>query len=216
MSRHALLLPSPGRAYPMAMPARVADLDWTVERVLALPDDGNRYEVLDGELFVTPAPTWRHQGALGELYAPLREYVRAHALGMTLFSPADITFSPRRLVQPDLFIVPPGGEGPPASWADMKSFLLVVEVLSPSTARADRYRKRAIYMSEDVGEYWIIDAGQRIIERWRPGADEPDVITDELVWAPREGIPPFTLRVTEYFDEVDKYPIGQTPRDSGG
>jgi Uma2 family endonuclease len=189
----------------MAMPARVADLDWTVERALALPDDGNRYEVLDGELFVTPAPTWGHQAALGELFARVREYARAHGVGVTMTSPADITFSPKRLVQPDFFVVPPRLDGPYSGWADVKSLVLAVEVLSPSTARADRYRKRAIYLSEDVGEYWIVDAGQRLIERWRPGASEPDVITDELVWAPREGVPPFSLSVAAYFDEVTAY-----------
>jgi Uma2 family endonuclease len=165
----------------MAMPARVADLDWTVERALALPDDGNRYEVLDGELFVTPAPTWGHQAALGELFSRVREYSLAHGVGAAMFSPADITLSPRRLVQPDLFVVPPRLDGAPTSWADVRSLVLAVEILSPSTAHADRYRKRAIYMSEDVSEYSIVDAGQRLIERWRPGASEPDVITDELV-----------------------------------
>lgn len=59
----------------MAVPAFVEDLEWTAERALALPDDGNRYEVLDGELFVTPAPSYRHQAVLAELFVPLRQYV---------------------------------------------------------------------------------------------------------------------------------------------
>src|SRR5690606_21105253 len=98
------LAPTPSRAYAMGMPA--LQNDWTVERALALPEDGNRYEVLDGELFVTPAPSWTHQSVLGELYSPLRAYVKANQLGWALFSPADLVFSNRRLVQPDLFVVP--------------------------------------------------------------------------------------------------------------
>ncbi len=190
----------------MAMPARVADLDWTVERAHALPDDGNRYEVLDGELFVTPAPTWRHQAAIIELQARLRQYLRADGFGHALAAPADVVFSTRRLLQPDLFVVSVRPGDPPPTRTPAKSLALVVEVLSPSTARAERYRKRAIYLEEDVGEYWIVDAGQRLFERWRPGDSEPQIITDELGWTPREGIAPFTLDVAGYFDDVEAYP----------
>jgi Uma2 family endonuclease len=70
----------------MAMPARVPDLDWTVERALALPEDGNRYEVLDGELFVTPSPTWGHQSAIEILFRRIFDYVREHGLGWTKLS----------------------------------------------------------------------------------------------------------------------------------
>ena len=107
----------------MAMPAGLQDQEWTVERALALPDDGNRYEVLDGELFVTPSPTWGHQSAISAIHPVLRAYVRAHGLGWAMLSPADIVISPRRLVQPDLFVVPwrEGGApaGRPARRADL-------------------------------------------------------------------------------------------------
>ena len=101
----------------------------------ALPDDGQRYEVLDGELFVTPAPNWPHQDAVGSLYAPVRGYVKSHDVGWALTSPADIEFSPRRLVQPDLFVVPRGGGTKPKNWRDVSALLLAVEVLSPITLR---------------------------------------------------------------------------------
>jgi Uma2 family endonuclease len=186
----------------MAMPLPVHHLDWTVERALAIPDDGNRYEVLDGELFVTPSPSWSHQAAIEALYPRLRAYVRGASLGWAKLSPADLTFSPRRLVQPDLFVVASRGDGAPRRWADVAELLLVVEVVSPSTARADRYRKRSIYMQERVGEYWIVDPGQRLIERWRPGDVEPEILTDVLRWAPRAGVAEFVLDVGAYFDEV--------------
>jgi Uma2 family endonuclease len=190
----------------MAMPVRIADTDWTVDRVHALPDDGNRYEVLDGELFVTPAPALRHQAALAELHRRLSDYVRPHRIGWALFAPADIIFSPRRLLQPDCFVVPMPPDGVAPASLDPRSLLVVVEVLSPGTARADRYRKRAIYMDEGLVEYWIIDLGHRLIERWQPGDTEPAIITDELVWAPRVGTPAFTLDVVAYFADVETYP----------
>jgi len=90
----------------MAMPAQ--HTEWTVEMVRALPDDGNRYEVIDGELFVTPAPSVAHQRAVLELAYFVGPYVRAHRIGEALISPADvIVYGPRKFVQPDLFVVRP-------------------------------------------------------------------------------------------------------------
>jgi len=186
----------------MAMPVHVPDHDWTVERALALPEDGNRYEVLDGELFVTPSPTWGHQSVLAVLQLRLSAYVTEHRLGWTRFSPADIVFSPRRLLQPDLFVVPWQDTGPPRAWSDVRSLLLAIEVLSPSTARADRHRKRVIYQSEGVSEYWIVDGDARLVERWRPGDVRPEIISDEIVWQPRAGTPPFVLALNALFDEA--------------
>ena len=186
----------------MAMPARVQNEEWTAERALALPNDGNRYEVLDGELFVTPSPMWGHQSVLEEIGARLRAYVNEHRLGWTRRAPADIVFSPRRLVQPDLFVVPARADGPPRSWSDVKTLLLAIEVLSPSTARADRHRKRVIYQSEGVSEYWIIDGDARLIERWRPPDERPEILAGELVWQPRADLPPFRLALEELFDDA--------------
>ncbi len=186
----------------MAMPARVQDQEWTAERAIALPDDGNRYEVLDGELFVTPSPAWGHQSVLEEIGARLRAYVNEHRLGWIRRAPADIVFSPRRLVQPDLFVVPAREDGPPRSWVDVKTLLLAVEVLSPSTARADRQRKREIYQSQGVAEYWIIDGDARLIERWRPLDERPEILSVELAWHPRADLPPLRLPLEELFDDA--------------
>jgi Uma2 family endonuclease len=120
----------------MGMPAH--EIQWTAEMARALPDDGNRYEVLDGELFVTPAPSLRHQAVLANLFAALHRYVADHGLGWVWWSPADLQFSPRLLLQPDLFVVPDRGQGAPRAWDEVKELLLVVEALSPTTARADR------------------------------------------------------------------------------
>lgn len=181
----------------MGMPAQHLE-EWTVERALALPDDGNRYEVLDGELFVTPAPTWGHQSAIERLFPALQRYTDESRIGWTKLSPADIIFSPRRLVQPDIFVVP-WRDPRPAAWTDVKSLLLAVEVLSPSTARADRHRKRVIYQSEGVPEYWIVDGDARLIERWSPEDERPEILADRLEWQPRAELAPFVLDIPAYF-----------------
>ena len=118
---------------------------WTVDDLEDLPDDGQRYEVIDGELFVTPASSYTHQRALGVLYRLIADYLDGERVGFVFFAPADVTFSPKRSVQPDLFVIPGVDGRPPKSFADVKRLLLAVEVLSPSTGRADRVVKRALY-----------------------------------------------------------------------
>jgi len=186
----------------MGMSAQDVSSDWTAELAMALPDDGNRYEVLDGELFVTPAPTWEHQGAVAHLLQLLTSYARANSLGWTKQSPADITFSPRRLVQPDLFVVPWSDAGRPRAWSEVRSLLLAVEVLSPSTARADRIRKRLIYQDEGVPEYWIVDLDARFVERWRPGDSRPEIVDGTLEWQPLAGIDPLRIDLQVLFEDV--------------
>ncbi len=183
----------------MGMPAQ--HTEWTADMAIALPVDGNRYEVLDGELFVTPAPSWDHQRVVFQLARHLDDHVRRHRLGWTMLSPADIVFSPRRLVQPDAFVVP-WREVRPRDWHEVKHLLLAVEVLSPSTARADRHRKRLIYQSQSVPEYWIVDLDARLVERWRPDGARPEVLTERLAWQPRGDIEPLVIDLPSFFTEV--------------
>jgi Uma2 family endonuclease len=180
----------------MGMPAEM--LEWTADMARALPADGNRYEVLDGALFVTPAPRKVHQLAVTALIVRLAPYVRANGLGETLPSPADIEFSPRRLVQPDVFVVPKRFR----EWRDITSLLLVIEILSPSTARADRHRKRLIYQSEGVPEYWIVDLDGGVVERWRPGDERPEILAGTLTWQPRADVVPLSIALESFFAEI--------------
>lgn len=182
----------------MGMPA--AETVWTAEMALALPEDGNRYEVLDGELVVNPAPSWQHQRVIERLFPLLDGYVRSHALGWTKLSPADLILAPRRLVQPDLFVVPAGPKGEPKSWREVTRLLLAVEVVSPSSARIDRVRKRAMYQEYGVGEYWIADLNAQLIERWRPEDVRPEIVSEELLWQPNPEIPPLELELHALFN----------------
>lgn len=176
---------------------------WTADMVRALPDHGKRYEVVDGELFVTPAPSARHQRAVGGIQARLWNYLRGKAWGEVMASPADISFSEDTLVQPDVFVAPPGPGGRRVrQWTDIRGLLLAVEVLSPSTARADRQVKRRRYQEQRVGEYWIVDLDARVVERWRAGDERPEIVAGTLSWRPESSVAPFELDLLAFFEEV--------------
>ena len=181
----------------MGMPAK--QTEWTAEMARALPEDGKRYEVLDGELYVSPSPSWRHQAVLHRLFLIIHPYVEAHRLGWTRLSPADIELTARRYVQPDLFVVPDEGKGEPTSWAQVKRLLLAVEALSPTTERYDRQNKRPLYQNEGVPEFWILDIDARVVERWRPRDERPEVIAGILEWQPKLGIAPLRVELSRVF-----------------
>ena len=157
---------------------------WTAAMVRALPDDGNRYEVVDGELLVTPAPSRTHQRAAFELAKLLDRFVGEVGLGEVLLSPADIELDPHGLVQPDVFVQGLVDGRRPREWNVGAPLLLAVEVLSPRTAKADRTTKRRRCQRAGVPEYWIVDLDARIVERWRPGDERPEVLADTIQWRP--------------------------------
>ena len=179
-----------------------ATTKWTAEMVRALPDDGNRYEVIDGELFVTPAPLWDHQEAAFELATRLRSYLQATGVGNAMIAPADVEFDNERMVEPDVFVVPLVEGRKPRAWADVRRLLLAVEILSPNTARADRQVKRRLYQRQHVPEYWIVDVDARLIERWRPDDTRPEILTDRLEWQPDTAHPPLVIDLPRYFADV--------------
>lgn len=182
----------------MAHPTR----GWTAQMVRALPDDGKRYESVDGELLVTPAPVRRHQRMVGQLFRLLADYVEDTGLGEALCSPADIEAGERTLVQPDLFVVPLAAGRQADEWVEVRELLLAVEVLSPSTARADRHLKRRLYQREGVPECWIADLDARLIERWRPEEERAELLADELLWQPAASVPPLRVDLVRLFGRV--------------
>jgi Uma2 family endonuclease len=161
----------------------------TIEALLALPDDGMRHELLDGEHVVTPAPAYEHQRVLNRLQFALNMALAGRADLEVLSSPADVVLRPRTMVQPDLFVIRVNPAAPPASWQDVGVPVVAIEILSPGTASRDRGAKRRIYQRAGVGEYWIVDLDARLIERWTPSDIRPEILDERLVWAP-EGEPP--------------------------
>jgi Uma2 family endonuclease len=145
------------------MPARTI---LTYKDYEALPADGRRYEIHEGELSVTPAPSPQHQEVTRNLLVALHLHVDARGLGKVLCAPIDCILSDTTIVQPDIVYIEPrrlpaisrrGIEGPPT---------LVVEVLSPSTAQIDRSVKFQLYARHDVPYYWIVDPDARSIEAY--------------------------------------------------
>lgn len=180
------------------MPAAV-DRFYSRDEVLALPEDGNRYELVYGELLVTPSPALLHQLVVGRLFASLHAYVERHAVGRVFVSPADLSWGRDDLVvQPDVFVVSPP-DARSTHWAGIRRLALVAEVLSLATARFDRFTKRRLYQEMQVPLYWAIDPAARRAEVWTPMASSPMYEEEQLVWRQEEGREPFSVRLAELF-----------------
>ncbi|HUF64383.1 MAG TPA: Uma2 family endonuclease [Gemmatimonadaceae bacterium] len=175
---------------------------WTVEQLATLPDDGKRYEIIDGELYVTPSPVYRHQYAVVEMVTALRTYLKPLGAGVALAAPADVEFDRRTVVEPDVLVLPLFAGRRPHVFAEAGRLLLAVEVLSPGTAARDRGIKRELYQRQGVPEYWIVDLDARLIERWRPDDQRPEIVRDRLEWLPEGAREPFVLDVPAFFTEI--------------
>ena len=183
----ALLLFHRRAEQTMAMPA--VHRRWTAAEVRELQDESRawpRYELLDGELLVTPGPGFAHQLAVTELLVLLRDYVNQFGIGCALTSPSDIELRAETIMQPDVFVCPvPAGRAPrDMSWADVASLILAVEVISPSSVRTDRTRKRDFYLANGVAEYWVVDLDARQVERSVPGSGTPVIEKTTIEWRP--------------------------------
>jgi Uma2 family endonuclease len=171
---------------------------YTAEMVRALPDDGHRYETVHGELLVTPAPRAWHQIVLGRLYNELMNYLKAAPIGLVLASPADISWGPDVLVQPDLFVADLD-EARTLEWSAIQRLLLAVEVLSPSSTRADRFTKRRLYQEQWIPLYWVVDGDAHVVEVWTPDTQFPRFEHERLVWHPAGADQPFTMTLPDLF-----------------
>jgi Uma2 family endonuclease len=174
---------------------------YTAEMVRALPDDGRRYEVVHGELLVTPSPRLWHQELARRLLVTLDAYLREDRAGLVFYAPADISWSEDSLVQPDVFVVPVD-DARTLDWARLRHLLLVAEVLSPSTARADRFAKRRLYEEMGVPTYWIVDGETHQVEVWTLGALRPHVERERLTWQPPGAPRALTIELTELFRPI--------------
>ena len=192
----------------MGMPK--TETHWTAKMVRALPDDGKRYELVSGELVVTPAPAPLHQKLLTALIHRLDMYLRQAGVGRLLTSPADLAFGEDEILQPDLFVLPASLRPQFSAWSEVTSLLLAVEILSPSTARYDRIVKRRRYQRAGIPEYWIVDPDARVVERWRPGDERPEVASEILEWRPASDSPPLLLDFPELFAEGWGERVGDT------
>lgn len=132
----------------------------------------------------------------------MEPWLRTAEVGRLLFSPADLSLGEDEVLQPDLFVYRTASGARLRDWSDIVELLLVVEVLSPSTARYDRQLKRRRYQRAGIAEYWIVDLDAQLIERWHPTDDRPEMATDRLIWATDPNLPAFELDVADYFVDV--------------
>jgi Uma2 family endonuclease len=187
----------------MVMPASARR--WTVDEVREMQQEERawpRYELIDGELLVTPSPRPLHQLAVGNLFVLLQPYVAKHGIGATLMSPADIELVPGTIVQPDVFVIPLVNGKFPLEWQATKSLLLAVEILSPSSLRADRVTKRRFFARVAVAEYWVVDLDARLVERTRAGEERPEILDQKLEWSPAGATEPLFLDLGEFFERI--------------
>ena len=136
----------------------------TYEDYAALPNDGNRYEILEGELAVTPAPSTRHQIASANLFKLLTRYIDEKSLGILLYAPVDLILESTSVLQPDLLFVAKARQNIITDRAVEGAPDLVIEILSPATSRTDRITKAQIYARHEVPAYWIVDPEQETVE----------------------------------------------------
>jgi Uma2 family endonuclease len=170
---------------------------WTLEEVHSLPEDGNKYELVRGELLVTPPPEYEHENILARLDRRLVPYVAANDLGF-VYHPRSVVRFQGSEVEPDLMVRPPHPR-PAASWDAAPVPTLVVEVVSRSTRRRDHEQKKSLYMEAGVGAYWIVDGERRTVTVVRRG--EADRVERERVsWAPSGVSGALMIPLSEIFD----------------
>ncbi len=150
----------------MSIPMRIPEgrIVLTYEDYAAIPNDGKRYEILEGVLAVTPAPSTKHQTASVNLTGILRQHVRDKDLGKIFHAPADLILESTSVLQPDLVYISKARQGIITERAIEGTPDLVVEILSPTTTRNDRITKGQIYARHKVPAYWIVDPDQETLE----------------------------------------------------
>jgi Uma2 family endonuclease len=137
---------------------------WTYADYAALPDDGNRYEIIAGVLYMTPAPGTGHQSVSARLVTFLVTHVEFAGLGRVFAAPVDVELAPDTVVQPDIVVILSANLDRITPSRIIGAPELVVEILSPGTAGYDRREKQDAYARAGVGEYWIVDPGAQTVE----------------------------------------------------
>jgi Uma2 family endonuclease len=174
---------------------------WTYKDYAALPDDGQRYEIIDGVLYMAPFPTEWHQSAVGQLFYYLQTYIKLTGLGRVYLAPFDVELAYNVVVQPDVLvilnenlskIIPSRVVGAPD---------LVVEVASPGTAAHDRREKQDAYARAGVPEYWIADPAARTVEvlTLKAGEYHSLGVYEGPAMLPSHVVPDFPVQVKQFF-----------------
>lgn len=182
---------------PLQTPTRL-----TYDDYVKLPDDGKRYEIIDGELFVNASPVPRHQDIVGNIYFALRNWMREHG-GKVYMSPLDVVFDEYNVVEPDVIVINPTRVAILGEKNVQGAPNLLVEVLSDGTRRRDEIHKRKLYERGGVDEYWIVDGELELVKIYRRTASafervaELENENDDAITSPL--LPGFTLPLRDVF-----------------
>ena len=164
----------------------------------AFPDDGNRYEVVHGELLVSPVASNRHQALQMGLIEALLPYLQQAGTAVLRAAPLACEAGPDTRVEPDLVVLPRALAAQVATYR-VDQLLLVIEILSPSTARADRFTKRRLYQESGVPACWIVDPDAGCVEVWAPAARFPEVCRERLTWTAPAAAEPLAIDLAVLF-----------------
>jgi Uma2 family endonuclease len=177
--------------------------DWDYSDYARLPDDGNRYEVIDGELLVTPAASPLHQYVSFRLAMVLHAYVQRHGLGVML-PDVDLLFQTGQFLRPDILVVPTSSRPGITKRGIEMAPLLVVEILSPTSGSIDLVKKPARYGDFGIPEYWVLDPEERFAWVWRfaAGANEAERVAGRLEWHPAGASEPLVIQLEDVLKPI--------------
>ncbi|WP_003544372.1 Uma2 family endonuclease [Desulfotomaculum nigrificans] len=175
------------------------DREYTIEDYMKI-DDGQRYELIGGELIMVPSPKPRHQRVSAKISFQFESFLRQNPLGEVYYAPIDVLLGDQ-VVQPDIIFISDNRLNIVGELNIQGAPDLVIEVLSPSTASYDKKKKGQIYLKYGVKEYWTVDIDAKIIDvykvgekqwQWLGSYDEEDTITTQL-------IPGLEIKLNEIF-----------------
>ena len=182
----------------MAMPLAVPR--YTLEDLASFPDDGNRYELVDGFLLVTPAPMPPHEVVVSRIVSWLNRALGDPPPALVLTHGA-VEIAPNVHMEPDILVVPVS-QPMHGKWTDVRVFWLAVEVSSRGSRIYDRDYKRPAYLRAGVREVWRADLKERCILVSRPGAPDEVRHAESIAWQPPEVPQPLLLDVAAVFEGI--------------
>jgi Uma2 family endonuclease len=185
-----------------------ADGVWTYEEYMKLPVENTRYEIIAGDLYITPTPPVLHQVVLRDLLTEMYRWAEDdHQLGFFFPGPIDVLFGQGDFIEPDVVFVQRDRKEIVTDRAIEGVPDLIVEIVAPETAERDRGLKRDRYIHFGVPEYWVVDAEVRTVEIYRtddPNPTRPRVVTDRWTWQPIPGGPSLDLIYQPYWKTTMK------------
>jgi Uma2 family endonuclease len=179
---------------------------WTIADLDSMPKDGQRYELLQGELIASPAPGKIHQRLIGRMHIWLDEAATRAGSGEVVIAPADVRLSQFNLVQPDLLYLRESQSGLYGDKFIDGAPAFVIEIVSPSSGVYDRVRKASLYMESGVEEYWVVEPTKRHILIHRAGQDMPNsmIVTSGTIFS--TVLPESSFNVEDLFASVADRP----------